>query len=113
MIDRRNVITSYFKPACPLPTPQETGIGESATRETNDAVKRVLAGQQAKEPAAKKRKVYTAFNKDSQRVQIGRYAAENGNAAVLRKFRQEIPDLGESTVRLFKKRYLEELRFWC
>ena len=52
-------ITSYFKPTCPLPTSQETGIGESATREANDAVKRVLAGQQAKEPAAKKRKVYT------------------------------------------------------
>ena len=68
-------ITSYFKPACPLPTPQETGIGEPATREENDAVKRVLAGQQAKEPTAKKRKVYTAF-KDSQREQIGRYAAE-------------------------------------
>ena len=65
----------------------------------------VLAGQQAKEPAAKKSKVYTAF-KDSQRAQIGRYAAENGYAAPLRIFRQEIRDLGERTVRLFKKRYL-------
>ena len=46
------------------------------------------------------------------RKDIGRYAAENGNAAALKKFRSDIPDLGESTVRLFKKRYmyLEEVR---
>ena len=41
---------------------------------------------------------------------MGKYAAENGNAAALRKFRSELPNLGESTVRFFKKRYLDELR---
>ena len=40
----------------------------------------------------------------------GIYAAENDNAAALRKFGFEITDLGESTLRLFKKQYLEEIR---
>ena len=59
--------------------------------------------------SCKKRKVYTTFS-DKTRAEIGRYAAENGNVAALRKFRSDIPDLGETMVRLFKKRYHEELR---
>ena len=61
------------------------------------------------EPVKKKRRVYTAFT-DQQRAAIGKYAAECGNAAALRKYHREVPDHGESTVRLFKKRYLEQLR---
>lgn len=41
---------------------------------------------------------------------IGKYAFECGNAVAVRKYTQEIPDLGESTVHDFKKRYLEQLR---
>ena len=44
-----------------------------------------------------------------QRASIGRYAAEHSNAANVKKFKSNL-DLGESTVRLFKKRYLEELK---
>ena len=47
---------------------------------------------------------------DEQRYTIGKYAAENGNANTLRKFKTEFPNLNESTVRTFKKRYYEELR---
>ena len=47
---------------------------------------------------------------DKQRYTIGKYAAENGNANTLRKFRTEFPNLSESTVRTFKKRYYEEVR---
>jgi len=51
----------------------------------------------------------TAFS-NQQQAAIGKYAAECANAAALRKYQREVPDLGESTVRLFKKRYLEQLR---
>ena len=57
----------------------------------------------------KKRKAYTAFS-DETCTNIKRYAAENSNTATLKKFRSDIADLGESTVQLFKKRYLEELK---
>ena len=33
---------------------------------------------------------------------IGKYAAENGNSAAVRKFKGEFPRLNESTVREFK-----------
>ena len=95
----------YFKPISTLPTPEETGIGEAATKQANKAVQRVL---ESEEPPPKQRK-YTTYS-DEQRAEVGKYAAENGNAAALRKFKAEIPNLGESTVRFFKKRYLDELR---
>ena len=40
------------------------------------------------------------------RGRIGRYAAENGNIAALKRFKSEHKDLVESTVRTFKKKYL-------
>ena len=44
-----------------------------------------------------------------QRAKVGKFAAENGNAAAVRKFRSQLSKLKESTVRFFKKRYLNEL----
>ena len=102
-------ILKFFKPLPTLPTPEDTGIGPVATQEGNLRVERVLDLQQKTEPARKKRKTYTTFP-GKQRTDIGRYAAENGNAAAVEKFRKEIPDLGESTVRLFKQRYLAEVK---
>ena len=43
------------------------------------------------------------------RAAIGRYASENGNAAAVKKFRAT-HNIGESTVRSFKKKYLVELK---
>ena len=57
----------------------------------------------------KKRNRYTAFT-DEERARIGRHAALNGNSAALKKFRSDVPDLDESTVRLFKEKYLSLLR---
>ena len=39
----------------------------------------------------------------------GRYTGENGNAAAVKKFRTT-HGIGESTVRFFKKRYVEEIK---
>ena len=64
---------------------------------------------QVKEPVKKKWKVSTAFT-DQQWVAVGKYAAECGSVAALHKYQWEVPDLGESTMHLFKKCYLEEQR---
>ena len=45
----------------------------------------------------------------SGRFKIGKYAAENGNAETVRKFKAEFPRLNQSTVREFKKRYNTEI----
>ena len=43
-----------------------------------------------------------------QKIAFGlKYASENGNAAAVKKFKAT-HEIGESTVRLFKKRYLDE-----
>ena len=103
-------LLKYFKTS--LPTPKETGIGEVATRAANSAVSKVLAKQL--QPGVlgekRKRKDYGVFT-DEQRAAIGRYASEHGNNAAVKKFKGEFEGcLGESTVRLFKKRNLAELK---
>ena len=45
------------------------------------------------------------------RARIGKYAAENGNAAAVRKFTKILEfSVPESTVRGFKTRYLKKLK---
>ena len=51
-----------------------------------------------------KRKSYTHFA-DKQRANIARYAAENGKNNAIKDFENEFPDLKESTIRNFKKKY--------
>ena len=86
-------------------------MSEAATREVNAAVSRVLTPTQpSSQQRSRKRKAYSVFS-DEQRATIGQYAAENSNAAAVKKFKQDFDGgLGESTVRLFKKRYLAELK---
>ena len=59
----------------------------------------------------RKRKAYTAFTAE-QRAAIGKFASENGNAAAVEKFKDNFEGgkLRESTVHLFKKRYVKELK---
>lgn len=78
-------------------------------KKANEAVQTQLDCQKSQKSRPKKHKAYTTFS-DEMRANIGRYAAENGNAAALKKFHSDITDLGESTVRLFKKRYLEQFK---
>ena len=49
-----------------------------------------------------------------QRAATGRYASEHGDAAAMKKFKVEFEggQLGESTVCLFKKCYMGELKAW-
>ena len=45
-----------------------------------------------------------------QRHEIGKYASEYSTASMLRKYKGEFPQLNESTVRLMRQKYEEELR---
>ena len=89
-----------------LPTPEQTGIGEEATLEANKAVESLLSQQQ--NGGKRKRKPYRRFS-DTDRAVIGKYAAEHGNAKAMKKFKQEFPELPESTVRSFKIKYTQAL----
>ena len=95
----------YFQVTASLPTAENTTLGDTVTQSANAAVLREV---QAERP--RKRKAYTVFTAE-QRATIGKYASEHGNAAAV-KFKANIEggQLGESTVRLFKKRYFEELK---
>ena len=70
------------------------------TKEANAAVERILEEERSGTKGRKRK--YTHFAPE-QRAKIAKYAAECGNTAAIRHFRQEFPTLGESTVRLFKK----------
>ena len=94
----------FYTPFSGLPRPSETGIGEQATVEENNAVQKVIEQQ----GMTSKRKAYTAFTGE-QRAKIVRFAAKNGNATALKKFRGDNPDLEESTVHLFKQKYVDSL----
>ena len=64
------------------------------------------------EPSQRKRKTcgkYTEFF-DEDHVKIGRYACENGNERVQKRFLKKFPRLTESTVRNFKTKYIEKMR---
>lgn len=88
-----------------LPTPEQTGIGEEATLEANKAVESLLSQQNG---GKRKRKPYRRFS-DTDRAVIGKYAAEHGNAEAMKRFKQEFPELPESTVRSFKIKYTNAL----
>ena len=96
----------FFQVTASLPTAEETALGDTVTQSANGTVLREV---QAEQP--RKRKPYTSFTAE-QRATIGKYASEHGNAAAVKKFKANIEggQLGEITVRLFKKRYFEELK---
>ena len=64
--------------------------------------------EEKKKAGTTKRKYTTTFTPEN-RAAIGKYAAQNGNDAAVRKY-NVTHSIGESTVRLFKKGYLEELK---
>ena len=105
-------LLKYFKSSSSLPSAKDTKVGETVTKEANAAVSRVLAEKQPSSsspalnhPKGTGKRKYTSFSAE-QRASIGRYAAEHSNAATVKKFKSNFEQgLGESTVRLFKKRY--------
>ena len=95
----------YFQPATILPTASQTQLSPNVFQEVNQAV-RALQPKENGGRRASKRKYTTSFTPED-RARIGKYASENVNAAAVKKFKAT-HEIGEtqSTVRLFKKRYV-------
>ena len=90
-----------------LPQASECGLGV----EEHSTVTAFVSQLANPEPEAKKRKTkgnYTHYS-DEDRAKIGKYATENGNERARKRFLTKFPHLTESTVRSFKKRYLEKM----
>ncbi len=95
----------YLKPINRLPSAEQAGLPATIVQEVNQAVQDAL---DCDTRTGKKRKYTVTFTPED-RAAIGQYAAENGNAAAVKKFKAT-HDVGESTVRSFKKKYLEEVK---
>ena len=98
----------YFQPATTLPTASQTQLSPNVLQEVNQAVRAALQPKENGGRRASKRKYTTSFTPED-RARIGKYASENGNAAAVKKFKAT-HEIGESTVRLFKKKYMEEIK---
>ena len=87
------------------PTPSQTGIGKRLTAAANREVERITSVNHSE----RKSKRYAAYS-DKDHAKIGRYAAENGNVAALKRYKSEHEDLVKSTVRSFKSKYLAAVK---
>ena len=97
---------AFFQSTAPLPTATETSLRDAVTQSANAAVLREVQAKRLR-----KRKAYSAFTA-KQRANIGKYASKHGNTATMKKFKADFEggQLGESTIGLFKKRYIEGLK---
>ena len=94
----------FFKPTTSLSSAKDTGLPTHLVGEANKAVKEVLTVQNSASQSSKgKKRKYTGFTPEI-RAKTGRFAAENGYEAAVKKFKAE-HNIGESTVRLFKKKH--------
>ncbi len=101
-------LLNYLKPVNRLPTLEQAGLPVNVAQQVNQAVEKAMDHAPNADGRAKKRKYSTSFTPED-RATIGRYTAENGNAAAVTKFKAS-HSVGESTVRSFKKKYLEEVK---
>lgn len=88
----------------------ENATTSSATA-TDDQEKRLQCAvseeiSKVKETSQRKRKAKNTHYTAEEKAKIGRFAAENGNSAAVKKFN----NMPESTVRGFKTKYLELLK---
>lgn len=106
-------LLKYFKPSKEGLSTAESLLSSKMTAAANKAVQEVLEKQDVtatdSKDKDKKKRVYNTTFTDEDRAAIGKHAAEHGNAAAVRQFKWKYSDLGESTVRSFKRRYLGAL----
>ena len=102
-------LLQYLKPINRLPTAVEAGLPTGVTVEVNKAMEKALHDASNAEKSTGKKRKYTTTFMPEDRAAIGKYAAENGTAKAVKKFKAT-HDVGESTVRWFKKKYLEEVQ---
>jgi hypothetical protein len=96
-------LRKYFKLCSSLPTPEQTGIGEQATTDANNAVSQVIANT---DPSKGQRKHRTMFSGED-RAAIGRYVADNSNISAIKKVIDKCNFLNPLKVQcaFFKKKY--------
>ena len=99
----------YFKPMSSLPKSSQTQLPTNVLREVNQAVTASLGCEEERSLRAGTKRKYTKSFTPEDRAKIGRYAAENGNTAAVKKFKVT-HSIRESTVWPFKMRYLEETK---
>ena len=93
-----------------VPTRDESGLGA-------EEYCAILASDVAEfadpTPGSKKRKTRGKYERytPEQRAGIGKYALENGNESARRHFLSTFPCLSESTIRNFKKAYIESMKY--
>ena len=105
-------LLSYFDIApqiLPDPArPLSSELSSSAIAEANAAVNGV---QQAKTKGTKKRGTYVKYD-EKMKIKMGKYSSKNGIHAVVRHFSLELGrNINPSTIRGFKKAYLQELNW--
>ena len=98
-------ITQVFQKQS-LPTSNEVEVPDAVRREVNSAVQKVL--EEERNGLVEEREIYTLFTPED-RVKIVKYTAQCGNTAAMKHFDKEFPSLGESSVRSFKKQYVDLL----
>ena len=98
-------ITQVFQKQS-LPTSNEVEVPDAVRREVNSAVQKVF--EEDRNGASGRKRKYTLFTPED-RVKIVKYTAQCGNTAAVKHFDKEFPSLGESTVRSFKKQYIDLL----
>ena len=81
------------------PSNSETGLGVLDRGSAKEAERNI----------SNKRGKYIKYSA-VQRYEIGRYASDYSAASTLRKYKGEFPQLNESTVRLMRQKYEEQLR---
>ena len=93
----------YFKQKFNLPTSSQTQLPTNVLREVNQAVTASLGCEEERNQRAGTKRKYTKSFTPEDQAKIGRYAA------AVKKFKVT-HSIGENTVRLFKTRYLEEIK---
>ena len=88
----------------PLPRNDEASIGDTIKRKANESV-RVELDNRANQRVKKPRKEQT-LHSEEYRADIGKFAAEKGNACAQKHLKIKFPEFGESTVYWFKQKYL-------
>lgn len=83
--------------------------GEPETTGGLGAIDAATISKEINSVAGKRSSTYHKWS-GKDRYSIGKYASENGTAATLRKFNKTYPNLTESTVRTFKKKFVDELK---
>ena len=95
-----------------LPEASDSGLGqqeyEKVVSNVIDLASPASSSSSKKPQECCKRNSYTHYSGET-RVKIAKYAVENGNAKAVKHFEKEFPNLKESTVRNFKKKYYEKL----